>query len=41
MHSNVGHAKMTPAHPDRVPTRHKCNRNWTYRGDNTKYKEKT
>lgn len=23
-----------------MPTRHKMNPNWTYRGDNTKYKEK-
>lgn len=33
---------MQPHNPNgkHVPTRHKGNRNWTRRGDNTKYKAK-
>lgn len=40
MQTNIGHERMWPAHPDRPQTRDKGNRNWSRRGDNTKYKVK-
>lgn len=41
MQGNQGHENHWPNRNDpHVPTRMKANRNWSYRGDNTKYKEK-
>lgn len=40
MQGNQGHVKVTPKPNAPVPTRDKMNRNWTYRGDNTKGKYK-
>lgn len=39
--SNAGHAPMISAqrHRDRSATRFSCNRDWSRRGDNTKYRK--